>query len=88
MELAVSLSKSSHAVHLYYRHVNQGERFETLEMQPKGSRFQATIPADYTNSPYPLQYYFVIQRDAKNAVLYPGFEQGLAHQPYFVIRQT
>jgi len=88
LELELNLTKSSHAARLYYRHVNQGERFETLDMQPKGSRFQAAIPADYTNSSYPLQYYFVIQRDAKNAALYPGFEQGLTHQPYFVVSQV
>jgi hypothetical protein len=88
LELELSLGKSSHVVRVYYRHVNQGDRFESLEMQPKGSRFQATIPAEYTNSPYPLQYYFEIQRSANNASLYPGFEQGLTHQPYFVVRQA
>jgi len=88
LELELSLGRPSHDVRVYYRHVNQGERFETMAMEPKGNRFQAAIPADYTNSPYPLQYYFEIQHDAKNAVLYPGFERSLTQQPYFVVRQA
>ncbi len=88
MEIELSLSRSAQSVRIYYRHVNQGERFQSAAMQPKGNHLHATIPADYTDSPYPMHYYFEIQRDPKSASLYPGFEHGLTQQPYFVVRQA
>lgn len=89
LEIELSLEKKSpEAVRLYYRHVNQGERFQTASMERKGKRFNSAIPAAYTDSPYPLQYYFEIQRDAQNASLYPGFSADLTNQPYFVVRQV
>ena len=73
-------------VHLYYRHVNQAERYQVNEMRLDGNRFSFTVPADYTNSTYPLQYYFEV-RGASDAVwLYPGLQSNLQEQPYFVLR--
>ncbi|HEV2390797.1 MAG TPA: twin-arginine translocation signal domain-containing protein [Verrucomicrobiae bacterium] len=86
LEIELILQRSSQAVRLYYRHVNHGERFERVFMQAEGNHFGATIPAAYTNSPYPLQYYFEIRQDAQNSSLYPGFASNLANQPYFVVR--
>jgi hypothetical protein len=74
------------AVRLYYRHVNQAERYQSAEMQANESRFRATIPADYTNSKYPLQYYFELRRSADNAWLFPGLGDNLKTQPYFLVR--
>jgi hypothetical protein len=87
LEIEVSLERSPPEVRLYYRHVNQGERFQTASMEREGNRFRGEIPAAYTDSPYPIQYYFEIQRDPQNAALYPGFAPDLANQPYFVVRQ-
>ena len=72
-------------VRLYYRHVNQAERYESAEMQVEGGIYRARIPADYTDSPYPLQYYFEVRESAEKAWLYPGFAPDLANQPYFVV---
>jgi len=73
-------------VHLYYRHVNQAERYQVNEMRLDGNRFSFTVPADYTNSTYPLQYYFEV-RGASDAVwLYPGLQSNLQERPYFVLR--
>ncbi len=69
---------------LYYRHVNQGERFESADMQSGGSSWRAAISAAYTDSPYPLEYYFEVNQ----AGLVPGFEPGLTNQPYYVVRQA
>lgn len=88
LEIELSLERSPHDVRLYYRHVNQGERFQTVSMERNGSRFNSVIPAPYTDSPYPLQYYFEIQRDSENASLFPGFSADLANQPYFVVPQA
>jgi hypothetical protein len=46
--------------------------------------YRAAIPADYTQSPYPLQYYFEVF-EAGGAALYPGFSPDLSNQPYFVV---
>jgi hypothetical protein len=73
------------AVHLYYRHVNQGERWLSVQMQPSHNGYGAVIPADYTNSVFPLQYYFAFQRGTDAAWLYPAFNATLSNQPYYAI---
>ena len=71
-------------VHLCYRHVNQGERWLSVEMLRGHDGYGAAIPGDYTNSVYPLQYYFVLQR-ADSAWFYPAFNAALSNQPYYAI---
>ena len=73
---------------LYYRHVNQGERYETAEMQASQNRYAAAIPASYTASPYPLQYYFELRNGPNQAWLHPGFSSDRMNQPYFVVRRA
>jgi hypothetical protein len=46
--------------------------------------YGAAVPGDYTNSVYPLQYYFVLQR-ANAAWFYPAFNSTLSNQPYYAI---
>jgi hypothetical protein len=87
IKIELSLEKPAQSVRLYYRRVNQGERFQTVAMQSKGNQFGAVVPADYIETPYPLEYYFEIQHDSKNAALYPGLGPSLTQQPYFVVRQ-
>jgi hypothetical protein len=67
---------------LHYRHVNQAERWKSAPLESSA----ATIPADYTDSPYPLQYYFEFRTAPDKAFLYPGLGPDLANQPYFVLR--
>jgi hypothetical protein len=89
LEIAVAVPPSapqSLAIRLYYRHVNQAERYRSAEMQADGNRFTAVIPADYTNSSYPLEYYCELQRSTDNARLFPGLGDNLQTQPYFVVR--
>jgi hypothetical protein len=73
------------AVHLYYRHVNQAERWLSVEMERGHDGYSAAIPGSYTNSAFPLQYYFVFQRGADAAWLYPAFNSTLSNQPYYAI---
>ena len=82
---SVSASNVPNAVHLYYRHVNQAERWRSVEMQPSHDGYAGTIPEDYTNSVYPLQYYFVLQRGTEAAWFFPAFNSSLSNQPYFAI---
>jgi hypothetical protein len=74
------------SVRLFYRHVNHAERWRDMPIERASSSFAAAIPADYTNSPFPLQYYFELsRRDA--AWLYPAFNASLSNQPYFAVWQ-
>ena len=88
--LAVLLSSTQPdiSVRLYYRHVDQAERYTTVSMESKGHEFRATIPAAYTNAEYPLEYYFEIREGTRKACLYPGFSGALVNQPYFVVRRS
>jgi hypothetical protein len=69
---------------LWYRHVNHGERWVSTPMQHAANTHTAAIPAAYTNSPYPLQYYFEL-RTATTATLHPAFNPTLSNQPYYAI---
>jgi hypothetical protein len=81
------VSMSAVSVNLYYRHVNQAERFNLATMEPHDGRYRATIPATYTDSAYPLQYYFEV-KGTTEAFLYPGLSQDLTNQPYIVVRRA
>jgi hypothetical protein len=88
LDIELSVKKTIGSARLFYRHVNHAERFETVEMQLAGESYRATIPAEYTNSEYPLQYYFELKEEPEKAWLYPGFGENLTNQPYFVVRKV
>ncbi|MFL6602533.1 MAG: hypothetical protein ACJ8R9_14525 [Steroidobacteraceae bacterium] len=71
---------------LWYRHVNHGERWRSVSMQHSAGSHSAAIPADYTNSLYPLQYYFEL-RTASDASLHPPFNSTWSNQPYYAIHK-
>ena len=73
------------SVLLHYRHVNQAERWHSVDMEQAHASFQSAIPGEYTNSPFPLQYYFEFRRGSSEAWLYPAFNATLSNQPYFAI---
>ena len=83
MAIEISFDKAPASVRLYYRHVNHAERYQSVEMQPEGHRYRSEIPADYTESAYPLAYYFEV-----GDKLYPGFSAELTNQPYFTVRRS
>ncbi len=58
---------------LRYRHVDQSERFMESDVME--------VPAEYTNSPFALMYYFVV-----GGSMYPGLDATLSNRPYFVVR--
>ena len=88
LEIKISIEQTIESVVLYYRHVNHAERFKTVEMQRTNKSYRATIPADYTDTLYPLQYYFEVREKPDNAWLYPGLTVNLTQQPYFILRKT
>jgi hypothetical protein len=75
------------SVLLHYRHVNQGERWKQIEMQASGDRFTATVPAEYTQSPYAMQYSFELRTKSGQASLVPAFNATLSNQPYYSVMQ-
>jgi hypothetical protein len=71
---------------LWYRQVDQSQRWISTEMQAGNASFTATVPADYTGSSFPIQYYFEVADAAGNPTLFPGFREDFRGQPYFVVR--
>jgi len=71
---------------LWYRHVNHGDRWRSVSMQNSTDSHSASIPADYTNSLYPLQYYFEL-RTSSTSTLHPPFNSTWSNQPYYAVYQ-
>ncbi|RPI23413.1 MAG: hypothetical protein EHM61_19805 [Acidobacteria bacterium] len=88
LTLEFAAGKDYASVRLHYRHVNQGERWQSEAMQSDGRLWRATIPSEYTQSPYPLQYYFEMKEAPESAALYPGLGEQRFDQPYFVVRRV
>ena len=85
LELACApLGASRRSIFLHYRHVNQSEAWQCAPMAWSGGCYKARIPGSYTQSPFPLQYYFEIE-DGACAKFYPGLEDSLSNVPYFVL---
>jgi hypothetical protein len=88
LSLAISAAGGASAptaARLCYRHVNQAERWVSVDMQGSGGSFNAAIPSDYTQSPYPLQYYFELVRGSESAWMHPAFNSALSNQPYYAV---
>ena len=86
LELAFQTATPLVTARLHYRHVNQAERWQVADMVGVGPRYSAFIPAEYTDTHYPLQYYFELKTAPDLATLHPGFGPNLTNQPYFVAR--
>jgi hypothetical protein len=56
-------------------------------MAAENGVYRASIPAEYTDTPYPLQYYFEFRDAPDKAWLHPGFDADLLNQPYFVLQR-
>jgi hypothetical protein len=82
--LAVATPPSVTEAILWCRHVNHGERWLSVPMQRTTIAHTAAIPAAYTDSPYPLQYYFELHT-ATGATLHPAFNPTLSNQPYYAV---
>jgi hypothetical protein len=87
LAVQIAIPRPVASVRLYYRHVNQAERFESVEMERHADTYRASIPATYTDAPYPLQYYFEVKEPAEKVWLYPGFAADLSNQPYYVVER-
>ena len=86
LELSAEAGVTLASVRLFYRRVNQAERYQQMLMKASAGGFVAEIPARYTDSVYPLQYYFEVRQPGVRPLLYPGFGQDRVDSPYFVVR--
>jgi hypothetical protein len=73
------------SVVLHYRHVDQAERWVSMEIPKSQGGYKAEIPGQYTDSEFPLQYYFELRRGTEHAWFYPGFNATLSNQPYYAV---
>jgi hypothetical protein len=73
---------------LRYRHLDQAERHVVVDMERRGEYQVATIPGNYSDSPYPVQYFFELRDLRDNVWQYPGLGADLSNQPYFVLRHA
>jgi hypothetical protein len=85
LHISVAGEAAPTAARLWYRHVNQGERWRSMEMQGGSGKYNAMIPGDYTRSPFSLEYYFELERGSEAAWLVPAFNRPLSNQPYYAI---
>jgi hypothetical protein len=87
IDIELSFDKAPASACLFYRHVNHAERFQTENMHLEGNRYLGSVPATYTDTQYPIQYYIELKDTGDKAWLYPGFNDDLINQPYFVVRK-
>lgn len=80
-----SESAEMKTVKLHYRHVNQVEAYNILPMTKKNKTWSYSIPGDFTDSQYPLMYFFEFQDASGNGWFYPGFNEDFANQPYYSV---
>ena len=85
LPLTISVSGDTQDVRMHYRHVNQAETYLSLAMQRQGSDHVAIIPAAYTDTTFPIEYFFEFSNGDGKKVLFPGFTSNLTNQPYFVV---
>jgi hypothetical protein len=84
LELGKGAAAEEITVRMRYRHVDQAERWQWLEMDRSERSYKGTIPGDYTHSAFPLEYFFELKR-GNEAWMAPGFNATLSNQPYFVV---
>lgn len=70
-----------------FRQVDQSQAYAEAPMERRDRRFVATIPGEATDSPYALQYLFIVRAGKGRAWLHPGLGPELSNRPYFVVRQ-
>ncbi len=88
MQIELTLEEATPTeVYLYYRHLNQAVNWQMTSMKKKGENYQAEIPDQYTNTRYPMEYYFAIDMGKEGIAIYPGLDENLANMPYYVVGQ-
>jgi hypothetical protein len=85
LAVTVLVPEEVSSIRLRFRHVDQAERWTRVEMQGDGGIFSVAIPADYTQSDFPLEYYFELVAKSGAARLEPAFDATFSNQPYYTV---
>jgi hypothetical protein len=75
------------SIDLHYRHTHQAQPWQVVAMQSQGGEYRATVAGQYTDTAFPVEYYFEMRDEAGRAWLNPGFNDTWSNQPYWVVRQ-
>jgi hypothetical protein len=86
--LPLELSGAVKSAAIHYRRVNQSESYKVEDMAAANGVWRHTIPAEFTNTNFPLMYFFEVRDAAGHAWLYPGLDADLSNQPYYVVRRN
>nr|WP_294695341.1 hypothetical protein [uncultured Friedmanniella sp.] len=73
------------AVRLHYRHVDQSTSWLVTSTVAEGNRFSVDLPAEFTDSPYSIQYFVEVRSPAGTGLHPPLDPVHLSNQPYFVV---
>ena len=85
LEIAWALAHTEgRTVSLMYRQADQSQTWRTAQMAWRDGAYRGAIPADYTQSRYPLLYYFEVH-EAGGSGIYPGVGK-ISNQPYYLVR--
>ena len=87
VSIAFHANRDNRRVKLYYRQADQSQRWRSAEMQGKDNEFRGAVPGDYTQSPFPIQYYFEVHEPG-GSTIFPGFNADLSNQPYVLVRSA
>jgi hypothetical protein len=87
INLRADMPDYTSTVRLHYRHVNQSENYNIVEMKAEGKSYGAAIPGDFTDSVYPVMYFFEAVNSAGAGTFLPGINEAMDNQPYYVIRE-
>lgn len=88
ISLTCSLKFTNNIIgYLHYRQVNQSINWKKIKLNKKFNNFSANIPAPYTKTPFPIQYYFEFT-DENVSSFSPGLTMNLSNQPYYLLRQN
>jgi hypothetical protein len=84
LSLGASPESGIDSARLWYRHLNQGDRWQVIDMKAGQREFGAAIPAAYVTGAFPLQYYFEV-RAKQLAAMCPGFGKNFTGTPYYLV---
>lgn len=74
------------AVRLRYRPLDQSADYSEVTLDRADHRFVGAIPGHGTETPYPLQYFFILRGGDSSAWLHPGLGEDLSGRPYYVVQ--
>ena len=72
--------------YINFREVDQSKKWIRKKLTKKKDVYNAVISNKFTNTQYPIQYYFEFT-DKKHSSFSPGFNKYLSNQPYYILRQ-